>query len=122
MAEIATIARPYAEATFRAAVERNALAAVSDSLMLLAAIARDEQMHSILLNPKVSAAQKKEIFEAAGYPTQRTKVDGETLEDWPSMTKTEVAGRLAERIAAAIGSDFGPPPSAHVPGAGSRSR
>ena len=49
-------------------------------------------------------------------------VDGETLEDWPSMTKTEVAGRLAERIAAAIGSDFGPPPSAHVPGAGSRSR
>jgi phosphopantothenoylcysteine decarboxylase/phosphopantothenate--cysteine ligase len=49
-------------------------------------------------------------------------VDGETLEDWPSMTKTEVAARLAERIAAAIGADFGPPPSAHVPGAGSRPR
>jgi F-type H+-transporting ATPase subunit delta len=65
MAEIATIARPYAEATFRAALEKNALAAVGDSLMLLAAVARDEQMHSILLNPKVSAAQKKEIFEAA---------------------------------------------------------
>jgi F-type H+-transporting ATPase subunit delta len=65
MAEIATIARPYAEATFRAALEKSALAVVGDSLMLLAAIARDEQMHSILLNPKVSAAQKKEIFEAA---------------------------------------------------------
>jgi F-type H+-transporting ATPase subunit delta len=65
MAEIATIARPYAEATFRAALEKNALAAVGEGLMLLAAIARDEQMHSILLNPKVSAAQKKEIFEAA---------------------------------------------------------
>jgi F-type H+-transporting ATPase subunit delta len=65
MAEIATIARPYAEATFRAALEKNALAAVGDSLTLLAAIARDEQMHSVLLNPKVSAAQKKEIFEAA---------------------------------------------------------
>ncbi len=49
-------------------------------------------------------------------------VDGNTLEDWPLMTKREVAARLAERIAAAIGSDFGPPPSAHVPGAGSRSR
>jgi len=31
----------------------------------VAAIARDEQMHSLLLNPKVSAQQKKEIFDAA---------------------------------------------------------
>jgi phosphopantothenoylcysteine decarboxylase/phosphopantothenate--cysteine ligase len=49
-------------------------------------------------------------------------VDGDTVEDWPLMTKHEVAARLAERIAAAIGSDFGPPPSAHVPGAGNRPR
>jgi F-type H+-transporting ATPase subunit delta len=65
MAEIATIARPYAEALFRAAVEKHALAAVGDSLELLAAIARDEEMRSVLLNPKVNAAQKNEIFEAA---------------------------------------------------------
>jgi phosphopantothenoylcysteine decarboxylase/phosphopantothenate--cysteine ligase len=49
-------------------------------------------------------------------------VDGDTLEDWPLMTKHEVAGRLAERIAATISSDFGSPPSAHVPGAGNRQR
>ena len=49
-------------------------------------------------------------------------VDGDTIEDWPLMTKHEVAARLAERIAAKIGSDFGPPPSAHVPGGGSRPR
>jgi phosphopantothenoylcysteine decarboxylase/phosphopantothenate--cysteine ligase len=49
-------------------------------------------------------------------------VDGDTLEDWPLLTKHEVAARLAERIAAKIGSDFGPPPSAHVPGGGSRPR
>ena len=49
-------------------------------------------------------------------------VDGATLEDWPLMTKHEVAARLAERIAARIGSDFGPPPSAHVPGGGNRPR
>jgi F-type H+-transporting ATPase subunit delta len=65
MAEIATIARPYAEAMFRAALEANGLPAVADALALAAAVARDDQMHSLLLNPKVSAQQKKEIFDAA---------------------------------------------------------
>jgi F-type H+-transporting ATPase subunit delta len=62
MAELATIARPYAEATFRAALEKSALAQVAEGLAFVAAIARDEQMHSALMNPKVSAAQKKDIF------------------------------------------------------------
>ena len=66
MAELATVARPYAEAAFRSALEQNALGPVAESLALVAAIARDEQMHSLLLNPKVSAQQKKEIFAAAG--------------------------------------------------------
>ena len=35
MAEIATVARPYAEATFKAALEKGALGAVGDSLQLL---------------------------------------------------------------------------------------
>jgi hypothetical protein len=49
-------------------------------------------------------------------------VDSEGVEDWPVMTKREVATRLAERIAAALGTNFGAPPGAHVPGAGSRPR
>jgi phosphopantothenoylcysteine decarboxylase/phosphopantothenate--cysteine ligase len=49
-------------------------------------------------------------------------VDGDGIEDWPDMTKREVAARLAERIAAKLGSNFSSPPSAHVPGAGSRPR
>ncbi len=65
MAEVATIARPYAEALFRAALEGNALGPVAESLALAAAIEKDEAMRAVLLNPKVSAAQKKEIFEAA---------------------------------------------------------
>ena len=65
MAEIATVARPYAEAMFRSALEANALPAVAEGLALAAAIARDEQMHAVLLNPKVNARQKKEIFDAA---------------------------------------------------------
>lgn len=65
MAEISTVARPYAEAVFRAALETNALGPVADSLALMAAIARDEQMHSALGNPKVGAQQKKDLFAAA---------------------------------------------------------
>jgi F-type H+-transporting ATPase subunit delta len=65
MAELATIARPYAEATFKAALEKGRLAQVGESLALLATIARDETMHSVLSNPKVSAQQKKAIFDAA---------------------------------------------------------
>ncbi|MGC2412964.1 MAG: bifunctional phosphopantothenoylcysteine decarboxylase/phosphopantothenate--cysteine ligase CoaBC [Stellaceae bacterium] len=49
-------------------------------------------------------------------------VDSEGVEDWPMMTKREVAARLAERVAAALGIDFGTPPSAHVPGGGNRPR
>jgi F-type H+-transporting ATPase subunit delta len=65
MAEIATVARPYAEAVFRTALEQNALGPVAEGLALAAAIARDEQMHSIVLNPKVNAQQKKDLFDAA---------------------------------------------------------
>ncbi len=65
MAETATVARPYAEAAFRSALEKNALGSVAESLALAAATARDDQMYSVLLNPKVNAQQKKDIFDAA---------------------------------------------------------
>jgi F-type H+-transporting ATPase subunit delta len=64
MAEIATVARPYAEATFMAALEANRLAPVGEALEIIAAAARDEQMRSALSNPKVSAQQKKDLFAA----------------------------------------------------------
>src|SRR3954447_15678201 len=65
MAELATVARPYAEATFNASLEKGRLAPVAESLALLAAISRDETMRSVLWNPKVSAQPKKEISSAA---------------------------------------------------------
>lgn len=64
MADIATIARPYAEATFRSALEHHKLGPVGDGLMLMAAIARDDSMHSVLSDPKVSGGQKKQLFLA----------------------------------------------------------
>lgn len=66
MAEIVTVARPYAEAAFKTAVERDELAPMAGMLALVAAIAADAQMRSALGNPKVSAAQKKELFFAVG--------------------------------------------------------
>ena len=49
-------------------------------------------------------------------------VDQDGVEDWPAMTKHEVAQRLADRIATRLGADFRAPPTTHVPGAGSRPR
>ncbi len=66
MAELATVARPYAEASFKAAFERKALGGVADGLALAAAIAIDETMRSVLTNPKVSVAQKRELFFGVG--------------------------------------------------------
>lgn len=66
MAELVTVARPYAEATFKAARDRQALGSVADGLALAAAIASDETMRSVLTNPKVSVAQKRELFYGVG--------------------------------------------------------
>ena len=62
MAEIATVARPYAEAAFAAALDKSSLGSTSDGLQLLAAIARNEQMRFVLSDPRVSGAKKKELF------------------------------------------------------------
>jgi F-type H+-transporting ATPase subunit delta len=62
MAELATVARPYAEATFRAALDKGSLAGAADGLALLAAIAADERVRSVMTDPRVSHAQKKDLF------------------------------------------------------------
>jgi F-type H+-transporting ATPase subunit delta len=64
MAELATVARPYAEALFKAALEKGALAKVSEGLAFVAAAERDAQLRSALSNPKVSAQQKKDLLGA----------------------------------------------------------
>ena len=64
MAELVTIARPYAEAVFRTALETKALAAWSERLSLLSAIAGDDLMRSCIGNPELSAAQKSALFKS----------------------------------------------------------
>lgn len=55
MAELITIARPYAVAAFEAAKESNALAEWSDQLNNLAAIASDEAMQDFMNQPSITS-------------------------------------------------------------------
>lgn len=64
MAELATIARPYAEAVFRLAKQGNALQAWSDALNLIARIYGDSQMQAVMANPKVSPADMERMMLA----------------------------------------------------------
>lgn len=66
MAELATVARPYAEALFKASLEGNSLGAVAEGLAFVAAVERDAQMRAALSNPRVTAQQKKDLLSAVG--------------------------------------------------------
>ena len=66
MAEIATIARPYAEAAFKAATEAGTLAADGDALAFAAAVASDATVRAILSDPRVKPQQKKDLFVTVG--------------------------------------------------------
>jgi len=54
MAELVTIARPYAEAAFKLALENKNLAGWSDMLSLLEAVVRDERVASRIGDPNVT--------------------------------------------------------------------
>jgi len=64
MAELITVARPYAQATFRTALEAGDLARWSDMLQLAAAVAGNPQMSALLSNPKVSSGEKVDLFHS----------------------------------------------------------
>ena len=64
MAELATIARPYAEAVFRLAKQGNALPAWSDALNLIATVYEDPQMQAAMANPKVISADIERLLLA----------------------------------------------------------
>jgi F-type H+-transporting ATPase subunit delta len=64
MAELATIARPYAEALFQVAVQGD-LKQVSAQLGTVASVAADPQVRQFADNPKISAEQVFEVLTAA---------------------------------------------------------
>lgn len=62
MAEAITIARPYAEAVFKLAKERNALLAWSEMLELIAAVATDKQIKALIGNPQIPLKTLRDII------------------------------------------------------------
>ncbi|MBE9516542.1 MAG: F0F1 ATP synthase subunit delta [Proteobacteria bacterium] len=64
MAERKTLARPYAEAAFQLAQERNELKAWADMLSLAAVVAEDDQVRAVAHNPQVERAAIAELFDS----------------------------------------------------------
>ncbi|MEA3404655.1 MAG: F0F1 ATP synthase subunit delta [Pseudomonadota bacterium] len=64
MAELMTIARPYAEAAFATAKDNNQLAEWSEELANLATIASDETMQAMIANPSYAGSDIVSVFEA----------------------------------------------------------
>jgi F-type H+-transporting ATPase subunit delta len=72
MAELTTIARPYAEAAFRLSLEQNALQHWSDMLGLIEAVVRDEQIATRIGDPNVD----EQALESLILGTLGDRLDG----------------------------------------------
>lgn len=67
MAEISTIARPYAVAAYKLGKETKALSQWSDMLVLLAGLVKDEQLKAYIEDPKVNAQElEANMIKVAG--------------------------------------------------------
>jgi F-type H+-transporting ATPase subunit delta len=66
MAEILTIARPYAQAAFLFASSQQAMKEWSGMLEFLAAVAADPGMTALIDNPRMTEAQLAELFIGIG--------------------------------------------------------
>ncbi len=62
MAELTTVARPYAKAAFQFADESGSLDQWSDMLAFASAVSLDEAVQGYLQNPKITTAQKADAF------------------------------------------------------------
>ena len=58
MAELSTLARPYAKAAFEYALEKSALAEWAAQLTTLAAVVEHEGMAQVLVNPELTNEQQ----------------------------------------------------------------
>ena len=93
MAELTTIARPYAEAAFRIASDANALPVWSQMLRFLGDVAADPQVAAALDNPKLTANDKAalllsiggERLDATGRNFVRVLVDADRVAVLPQI-------------------------------------
>ncbi len=62
MAELSTIARPYAVAAYNLAKEQKDLGRWSDMLSLMSGIVQDDTMHAFISDPKVQKSNLESVF------------------------------------------------------------
>ena len=92
MAESVTIARPYAEALFRAAKESGNLAKWAEQLALLAQVAANPEARSAIGDPNVAAPQLVDLFRSACG----TAVDAELSNFIQLLSNNDRLGLLPE--------------------------
>ena len=67
MAELSTLARPYAKAAFQAAVEAGALVQWSEMLTTASAVTQNEEVIKVLTNPGLTGQQQAQtVIEVCG--------------------------------------------------------
>lgn len=110
MAELQTIARPYAEAAFELAREANTLPLWSTALKLAANIARDSRMKDALDSPRLDTAAKESLFLSVagdGLPPEgrnfvRALIEADRISVLPEISELfEERKNAAENVATA---------------------
>ena len=110
MAELTTIARPYAEAAFRLARERNELPVWSQMLRFVSTIVADPRVASALDNPRLATAEKESLLlsvcgdrlDATGRNFVRVLVEADRIAVLPQIaTLFEALKNDADGIAQA---------------------
>ncbi len=62
MSELSTLARPYAEAVFKTAIENKSVPKWSDMLEFLSLVMQDKEMTAVVINPKVNHEQLTQLL------------------------------------------------------------
>jgi F-type H+-transporting ATPase subunit delta len=105
MAELATIARPYAEALFKAVGSDNAVA-LAEQLEALAAVAGNEQLHQFADSPKAQSAQVFELISGVAQIALSPKVAnllGAVIDNGRLQALTEIAAQFRLLVNASTG-------------------
>jgi F-type H+-transporting ATPase subunit delta len=111
MAELTTIARPYAEAAFALAREQNALPVWSEMLKLASTVVVDPRVAEALDNPKLDTAAKESLLlsicgdrlNAEGRNFVRLLVEGDRITVLPFIqAQFETLKNEADGVASAV--------------------
>jgi F-type H+-transporting ATPase subunit delta len=108
MAELATIARPYAEALFKAATEQNAnLRDVADQVDALAQVAADPSLRQFADDPKVGSQQVVDVVLGALKSVQLSPLSANLLRTVVENDRLAVLSEIAKQYRALVNDSTG---------------